>query len=265
MKSFIEINDNLITENGVDSIIDFYRTIAIDHLQAHGLNAFVTGVDSSSLNVVIDSRIDGEFTLEIIDAMSSFFSKHKVPWSWFITASSRKNEIEKHGFSLSYESPAMYFDLSIVLPTIEGSMVTINEVKDDLMEWIQPLQEAYESTDNCECYRKLNAGLIEKGERKLRQFTAYYDNEAVASATLFLSDKAVMLHNLATKNKFRRRGIGTELTLHLLKEAKNAGYRHCYLDSSDEAINLYASLGFKIYSVTSEYVINEAEKYGKSA
>jgi ribosomal protein S18 acetylase RimI-like enzyme len=62
-----------------------------------------------------------------------------------------------------------------------------------------------------------------------------------------------MFHNLATKNKFRKSGIGSALTLYMMNEAKKSGFTHGFLDSSDEGFNLYSKLGFKVYCVTSVY------------
>jgi hypothetical protein len=253
-KFVIEVKNQEIIEIGVDAIMDFYRTIAIDQLQLPGLNAFATGADSSSLNVVIDTRKNGGFSSEIINPITDFFKKHQVPWGWFITAKASADDIEKYGFNLLYETPGMYFDLSNVLPVIENG-VGIKEACDDLRGWIEPLLEGFpnESGENDDIYRKLNAELLLKGEKKLKHFTIYSNNEAACSGTLFLSDDSVMLHNLATKNKFRKRRLGTALALHMMSEAKRLGYKHCFLDSSSEGFNLYHRLGFKIYCTTLIY------------
>ncbi len=251
-KMTIEISDHLITPQGIAAILEFYRTIAIDELQFPGLNVFATGVNSSSLNVVIDTRKDEAVSAETVNVIDSFFRKHKVPWDWCITATAIDEDIDikKLGFNLLYQAPAMYLDLSNVL---EIHTVNIKEANDDLHEWIGPVQEGFPSADKGEGYRKLNVALQRIDEKKLRHFTAYYNNEVAASATLFLSDAAVMLHNLATKHKFKNRGIGTLLTLHMMSEAKKAGYQHCFLDASEEGFNLYTRLGFKIYAMTNAY------------
>lgn len=254
----IELLDEKLTKLGIEAIIDFYKTMAIDQLQLPGLSAFVTGADSLSLNVVIDTRKNANFNLETIKLMSEFFIAHGVPWGWFITAAVETSNIKEHGFNLSYETPGMYFDLDNPLPEIQMDSIVIKEEGNDFKEWILPLQEGFPSEDNCEVYRKLNASLLNKGEKKLRHYSAYSDNESAVSGTLFLSDKSVMVHNLAAKNKFRKRGIGTALTVYMMSVAKKMGYKHCFLDSSDEGFNLYSKLGFKVYCVTSVYEKNKS-------
>jgi hypothetical protein len=247
----IEIKDQEIIKKGVESIIDFYCTMAVDQLHFPGLDAFVTGVDSSSLNVVLDTQGDSTCSAQTVATIKNFFNTHQVPWGWFVTPSSETSEVEKYGLNLTYKMPGMYFDLSGDVHTVPD--VEVKEAYDDLSEWIKPLREGFPSNDNCEVYRKLNADLLQKGESKLRHFSLYRENEAISSGTLFLSDHAVMLHNLATKNKFRKCGIGSALTLYMMSEAKKAGYKHCFLDSSDEGFNLYSRLGFKVYCITSVY------------
>ena len=84
-------------------------------------------------------------------------------------------------------------------------------------------------------------------------FVLYYQNEVVSSGTLFMSNNAVMLHNLATKTSYTKRGLGRALTMYMMHHAKQLGYRHCFLDSSEDGFNLYSNIGFKVYSTTTIY------------
>lgn len=62
-----------------------------------------------------------------------------------------------------------------------------------------------------------------------------------------------MIHNVATKTDFKKRGLGTTLTLHMMRIAKDMGFKHCCLDSSEEAFSLYNKIGFKVYCTTLIY------------
>jgi N-acetylglutamate synthase-like GNAT family acetyltransferase len=151
----------------------------------------------------------------------------------------------------------MYFNLSDEIPDISNTSLEIKKGDKDLTAWIQPIREGFSSTDDCETYRKLNATLQQNGEHKLRHFIVYYDKEPASSGTLFLSNNSVMLHNLATKHKFRNKGIVTALTLYMMQMAKNMGFKHCFLDASDEEFHLYQKIGFKVYGVTSVYELKK--------
>jgi len=62
-----------------------------------------------------------------------------------------------------------------------------------------------------------------------------------------------MIHNVATATSFKNRGLGTTLTLHMMETAKRMGFKHCYLDASEMAFNLYKKIGFKVYCTTLVY------------
>jgi ribosomal protein S18 acetylase RimI-like enzyme len=251
----IDLYDEIITQIGINSIIDFYRTIAIDERKFSDAIAFVTGIDSPFLNVLFDLRKERQNSLALIETATSFFSLHEVPWGWFITPASAKNDLIQQGFSLLEEAPAMYFNLLESLPHTKSDFITIQEVNDknDLSIWIQPINEGFQSEEGDDSYRKLNADLMKKGEKKLRHFIAYYKGKIAAASTLFQSHDTVMLHNLATKADFRKCGIGTALTLYMMEQAKMMGFKHCFLDSSEEAFNLYRKIGFKVYCTTLIY------------
>jgi GNAT superfamily N-acetyltransferase len=251
----IEIQDDKIIQGGVNAIIDFYNTLAVDKKFFSDTFAFATLVDSPFLNVLFDTRIERTNSSAVVASANDFFNPHQIPWGWFIVPASYDNDLEKQGFTLLEEAPAMYFDLSNQLPDVKSDFISIQEVAayDDLTIWIQPINEGFEAKEDDDAYRKLNADILQKGEKKLRHFVAYYKEQLAASGTLFLSDEAVMLHNVATKTAFKRYGIATALTLHMMQTAKKLGFQHCYLDASEDAFNLYKKIGFKVYCTTLIY------------
>ena len=182
----------------------------------------------------------------MVQAVDDFFNAHKVPWSWFITPASYEHDLLEQGLILTEKTVGMYFNLLHKLPMMQSHSIHIKEIdkNDDLQVWIEPINEAFQEDDD-DSYRKLNAGTLRQSPQKFRHFVAYYNNELAASGTLFVSHEAVMIHNLATKNDFKRKGLGTAMVLHMLKMAKEAGYVHCYLDASEEGILLYQKIGFK--------------------
>lgn len=182
----IELYDDRITQKGVDSIIDFYHTIAINERKFSSAIAFATGIDSPFLNVIFDLRREKQNSSALIETATSFFNLHQAPWGWFITPASSKNDLAEQGFFLLEESPAMYFNLLELLPHAKSDFITIREIddRDDLTTWIQPINEGFQSAEGDDSYRKLNADILHKGENKLRHFVAYYKNKKVYCTTL---------------------------------------------------------------------------------
>lgn len=255
----IELHDDAITHIGTQAIVDFYHTLAVEKLQLPGLLAVVTKTDSPFLNVVLDTRADKENSQKAIELIDKFFIAHQVPWNWFITPLTSDNDLLENGFSWIEDVPGLYFDLTLDLPEMSSSSISIIEAtaEDNLIDWIRPMQEGFPSEAQCspenDTYRQLNAGLLHKGEKKLRHFIAYYQGELAGAATLFLSKDSVMLHNLAVLKKFQRKGVGRVLGLHRMAIAKQLGFKHCFLDASEEGFKLHKALGFRVYCVTKIY------------
>ena len=255
-KITIDIQDKEITQIGTQTTIDFYRNLAIDEKNFFQASAFVTGLDSADFNVVFDNRLQKTNSTELVNSVDKFFNSHQVCWTWIIMPTSYEHDLLDQGFILTEESSGMYFNLLNKIPKMKSNFITIEEVKqnDDLRIWIQPINEGFEEED--EGYRKRNADILNSGNQKLRHFIAYYHHKVAASATLFLSNDAVMILNLATKTNFKHKGIGTTLAIHMMNLAQKAGFKHCYLEPSDEAFSLYRKIGFKVYCTILYYEQN---------
>lgn len=165
-----------------------------------------------------------------------------------------EHDLLEQGFILTDDKICMHLNLLNKLPKMQPDFITIEEVKqnDDLKMWIQPINEAF-GEENEDDYRNRNADILNSGNQKLRHFKAYYNNEIAASSTLFFSQDAVMVFNLATKIAFQHKGLGTTLMLHMLNIAKNCGYKHCFLESSYEGYDLYKEIGFQVYCTSLVY------------
>lgn len=254
-KIILEIQDNQLTKKGNAAIIDFYQTMSIDQLKLPGIFAAVTEMDNPFLNVVIDIRDNRNNSSTQIEACRQFFAKHNIPWAWFVTPGSENNDLTQHGFSLLEKAPAMYFDLHTPIPKLKNYSIIIQEASatNDLKKWIEPINEGFDAKPDDDSYLKLNANLLNNGCKKLRHFVGYHDNSVVSSGTLFVSNDSAMLHNLATKPAYTKRGFGTALTLHMMQCAKEMGIQHFFLDSSADGVSIYRKIGFKIYSTTIVY------------
>jgi ribosomal protein S18 acetylase RimI-like enzyme len=251
----VEITDLVIVQKGIDATIEFYATLASDTLKQTEIQAFVTGSDSPFLNVILDARKNPNVSLDQFEFVRNYFSFHAVPWSWFAISAGQNDALQQYGLSLVDRSPAMYFDLTkpISENSFDGFFVDEADENNDLKDWIIPIRDGFPSDDNGEGYRQLNAKLLNQGERKLKHFIARYHGNIVSAATLFIYHDSVMIHNLATKKSYLRRGFATQLSSYLLLYAKKQGYKHCFLDSSVDGFGVYKNLGFKICYFTFIY------------
>lgn len=253
----IELNDPAITAKGLQSILGFYKTLSVEsrQLNTKAAIAFYTGINSPFLNPVFDLRNKKRASDALLQQIEDFYADKSAPWAYFIFPSTGDNDLLGHSYSLVEEAPSMYFNLQtpIQLREINGLHIKEEKQQSNLENWFTCIEEGFGVVDNDQSYRLLNAKLLNTGNKHLRHFTAYINNEPAAAATLYLDTDSVMIHNLATKNSFRKQGIGSYLTVYMMGLASELGLKHCYLDASAEAFNLYKRLGFSVYATTKIY------------
>jgi len=78
----------------------------------------------------------------------------------------------------------------------------------------------------------------------LRFYLAELAGQAVGTAALFLHNGVAGLHLVGVLERFRRRGIATQVTVHALREARTLGYSMAVLKASSLGENIYRRLGF---------------------
>ena len=91
------------------------------------------------------------------------------------------------------------------------------------------------------------------GDRPWQLFIGRLGDRPVACAELFAGEGVAALHHLVTLPAVRRQGIGTAMTLHVLRAARSLGYRVVVLTASPEGIGVYRRIGFQEYCWFSRY------------
>jgi ribosomal protein S18 acetylase RimI-like enzyme len=88
----------------------------------------------------------------------------------------------------------------------------------------------------------------------LQNYLAFWEGEAVATASLFCGAGVAGIYNVATLPESRRRGIGRAVTLFALHHARTKGLREAILQSSAAGAGVYKSLGFRERCRFEQYV-----------
>lgn len=84
----------------------------------------------------------------------------------------------------------------------------------------------------------------------LNCYICYYDNIPVGHCELFIKDNVAKIEDFVVLDEYQRRGIGTTVMQHLIKEAIHANCELIYLvaDEDDTPKEMYMNMGFsKIY------------------
>jgi ribosomal protein S18 acetylase RimI-like enzyme len=84
------------------------------------------------------------------------------------------------------------------------------------------------------------------GKTPWRMFVGYLDGEPVATNMLFNSGGVASVYAVATLPAARGQGIGAAITLKSLLMARELGYRHGVLFSTEMGVRVYERIGFKL-------------------
>ena len=95
--------------------------------------------------------------------------------------------------------------------------------------------------------------ILQQGAAPIRLYVGYVGELAVGTAELTVSESEVGLYSIATLAAHRRKGYGSALMLHPLREARREGHTRAVLQASAAGRGVYARLGFRETGTYTEY------------
>jgi ribosomal protein S18 acetylase RimI-like enzyme len=84
-------------------------------------------------------------------------------------------------------------------------------------------------------------------------YIGYLAGQPVATAELVVGGGVAGLYNICTLEAYRRRGIGTALTLRPLLDARDGGFRTGVLQAAAGGVGVYTRIGFMRFGKIAEY------------
>ncbi len=213
-----------------------------------------SGVASSTFNSIVRARFAPAAAADAhIESVLAHFRQRSQPVTWHIGPTTEPPNLEQmllaHGMVHSEDEPGMAVELTHILdslPTPPG--LTIHQVRDarGLRDWVDiwlfpvPVEARQPSFDAL-----LGRGLGD--DLPWRYYVGYLDGHPVATSELFVGAGVAAVHYVVTQRDLRRRGIGAAMTLHVLRAARDQGYRVAVLTASPDGYGTYRRLGFQDY------------------
>jgi GNAT superfamily N-acetyltransferase len=225
------------------------------------------GVPFPPFNRIYWTRLPQEGIDVRIEEVRQHFAAHQVPFLWSVGPFSRPSDLGRHlesyGLARVDEMPGMAVDLQALNEDVPfPAKLEIERASDTemLREYIEVARIGFKmpeftSKGFFELYTAV--GLTE--ESPWRYYVGRLGGEVVATATLALVGGVAGVYNAATLPKAGRQGLGAAMTLRVLCEARELGYRIGILQSSALGFNVYRRLGFEQYSTYSMYVGSRQE------
>jgi ribosomal protein S18 acetylase RimI-like enzyme len=94
----------------------------------------------------------------------------------------------------------------------------------------------------------------------IKYYLGYIDDQPVATSWLFLGAGVAGLFAVTVLTEGRGRGLGTEMSLHPLREAHEMGYHIGVLDATQQGYGIYKRIGFEDYGTPKMYIHSSPEQ-----
>ncbi len=188
-----------------------------------------------------------------IEAVLSHFGRHGRPFTWHNGPTTRPADLDRfllaHGMTHSENEPGMAVDLDRMRDDFAfPPELTIEEVTDDsgLEAWVGVwLFGAPHDVRRRYLDARRERGLGD--DLPWRYYLGRLEGKPAATSELFVDEGVAGVQYVVTLPELRRRGIGTAMTLRVLREARVMGYRVAVLTASPEGIGSYRRIGFREY------------------
>jgi ribosomal protein S18 acetylase RimI-like enzyme len=190
------------------------------------------------------------------------FHDQKLPFACWIGSDNDypecKKDLEEMGFVCDEHESGMFAEIEKLSREKKCGELQISLVNNSkrLNNFIQIYRELISQDANAieEFYGRASEHILNP-ESSLKLFVGYFRDQPAATSALFMDKNTTGVWDVVTIPQFRRRGIGTDMTLHALFYAfDNFGRRIGVLSESEDGEPVYRKIGFQ--KLKDFYVIN---------
>jgi GNAT superfamily N-acetyltransferase len=250
-----ETKIHLIEANGAEFLLALGRAAGAQERQEPHIHWIIGNSPLDYHNCVVRANLRPETADQEIEASITAFRIQQVPGSWHVGPSMRPSDLGerlvKHGFSYSGDDIGMAVELDeLSEPDSIPVELTLERIGDEtsLQLWVRTLGQGFgEGEVEARWVEEMYQRLGFAGTGPWHHYVGRLDGEVVGTASLFLGAGAAGVYFVMTVPERRRQGIGGGITLRVLQEARQMGYRIGVLGSSAMGYRVYRRLGFVEY------------------
>ena len=173
----------------------------------------------------------------VLPQVAAWFHRHDKPWGLLIPA---ELDAEPPGLEHALDQPVMLRDLQDLPSTDDRNLRTDAPAADVATVQAEAFGDEYDLA-----LAFVTPTLRPDARPPQRTITAYDGNEPVGCATVAFMDGVAGIYGVAVRERWRRRGLGADLTARCLHVAAAEGCDIAYLNPSPMAYDVYAALGFR--------------------
>ncbi|WP_128546744.1 GNAT family N-acetyltransferase [Larkinella soli] len=224
-----------------------------------------TGMPTDTFNVVVTRTGRSESLQAVFEGAVRRFRERAVPaalWCWEPDFSPTLDRyLEKHGFLLEETNVAMWADLTRPLPASSpenGLRIFPVETPDHYETFaglLAGLFGDHPEAGNVRRYYRTIAPLHHPNQ-PYRLYLGRVGDEVVSTGTIYRSDEAAGIYDIATRADRRGHGYGSEMFRFLMEEAHRLGAKQAVLQASPDGLGIYLRAGFepvgqvRVYPIT---------------
>lgn len=223
------------------SVFDHGSFLAID-----------SGVPSDTFNVIIARDLSDPSHL--LKSGVGYFMNKGLPmaiWYWEdATKTASIDTLLAYGLTTNETDVAMIADLTQAnLPVAppEGLTIKVVECADELQQFAGVLVRLFGASDEAQgvaAYFRQFRHYSSSRFPAMRYYIGLYQNQVVATGTLFVGSETCGIYDIVTDDAWRRKGIGSAIFAELLRAATGFGHRYAVLQASPDGLGIYARAGF---------------------
>jgi GNAT superfamily N-acetyltransferase len=228
-----------------------------------GVERSISPVGFPFFNSIMHARLVPENVEPTIQRIKLDAETRQVPVLWWVGPSTRpadlECQLENRGFAIDEDGPGMAVDLLNLnenLPVAEG--LSIQRIQDDgtLIEWSHALALGFEApASRIDNIMETWSDFLRQVDPDITQaYLARLNGQPVATSLLMLGAGIAGIYGVSTIPEARRKGIGAQVTLYPLLQARSQGYRVGILQSSEMGHGVYQSIGFRDYCRITSYI-----------
>ena len=244
-----------IEGNGAEFLMEIGRAAGAEVRDDGRVRWAIGNYPIDFFNCVAYADLTGEEADREITAPIERLRAHDVPGSWHVGPSMRPPDLGTrllaHGFEYGGDDIGMAVDLSTLPEEVPVPVdFVVERVRDEagLAAWVEALGSGFgegpvEAEWAGEMYRRLGLG----DEGPWRHYVGLLAGDPVATSTSFFEAGVAGIYFVCTVERTRGQGIGAEITLAALREARDLGYSVGVLGSSEMGYPVYRRLGFEEY------------------
>jgi GNAT superfamily N-acetyltransferase len=83
------------------------------------------------------------------------------------------------------------------------------------------------------------------GDEAATHYGFYLNEELVSVASIFIEGRIARLRKFATLDNFQRRGIGSQLITHIVRDLERVGIENFWCDARITAVSFYKKIGLE--------------------